>query len=145
MIGEFLYALTGKEANTQPVLQRVLRRAITTIAATTATANLEPVPLELCWHVTHLNVLAGAGAAQTCSSWRVEIEDENGNFLAEVWRSIPDAAAVQSRGDARQVDFILMPRERLVVDGFFSAGANPNTVSLDAFGVFMPRGNLQLR
>lgn len=144
-LGDFLYALNLKEARTQPVLQRVLRRQQVTLANTTVTANLDPVPLELIWHVTHLNVNQIAGAAQTASSFRVEIEDENGNFLATVWTSTPDAAAVQSRSAAQPVSFYLMPRERLVVDGFFSAGANPNTIALDAFGLFMPRGTLQLR
>ena len=145
MIGDALYGLTPKELRSQPVMQRAIRQAEVSLAATTVTANLDSVPLELLFHVTHLNVFCFGGGAQTVTSFRVELQDENGVTIAEVWRSTPDGAAVGQRGDAKMVDLLLMPRERLSLSGFFSAGAAVNLVALDAFGLFVPRGNVQHR
>ena len=145
MIGDFLYALSGKEAQTAPVLQRVIQRGSTSLAAATVTVNLSPVPLEMIFHLTHLNVRCISGAAQTCTTFRVEIEDELGNIIAELWRSVPDAAPVADRADARAFNVLLMPRERLTLDGFFNAGAAANIAGIDAIGMFLPRGNIQFR
>lgn len=143
-LGSQLYSLSPKELRSAPVLQRVIRREQANVALATVTLNTPPVPLEMIWHLTHLNVYTSSGAAQTTTGWRVEIEDENGNLISELWRN-EGGGAVGSRGDAFDLDVLLMPRERLTLDAFFNAGAAANFASLDAIGIFMPRGTIQLR
>lgn len=143
MIGEFLYALTTKDVISQPVLQRVLQRQGNSGAAVNVDALLPAVPPDRAFVVTNINGIGLAGAAQTTQRLEWNIISEGVDIASlVVWTPNP---ALQNWGDHAQVDLLLMPGEQLRCRGVFSAAGASNTVSAGAVGVFLPKGNLQLR
>lgn len=147
MIGEFLYALTGRDQQ-QPVIQRAVFRAFSSVAAAGINSDTSSaVPDDKIGIVTSLAIILGPGAAQTGRSFNVQIIDSLGNNLGLIHGDTTDpgvAAAIATQYGA-QCEHLLMPGERLRCSTSFNAGAAANTVSFDAVVLLLPKGNIQLR
>lgn len=144
MIADFLYALSEMEAASAPVLQRYRERFTLSAAAVQVTAVGTPVPRDKFCVVLCVTAETVPGAAQTDVSLVVAINDETNTFSTRIAYAF--GSSTVGAFLASQFDYVLLaPGERLVAAAEFSAGANPNQVSCDAIGLYIPKGNLQLR
>lgn len=144
MIGEFLYSLSAMEAASAPVLQRYRERVTLSAAAVTVEAIGTPVPADKFCLVLCCTAETVDGAGQTTSRLVVAINDEPRTFSCIVAHSFGSSA--NGSFLASQFSSVLVgPGERLVAAATFSSGVNPNQVTLDATGLYIPKGNLQLR
>jgi hypothetical protein len=143
MIGEYLYQLTLKDAQTAPVIQRSWPFILTSQATGVITNVHEVVPQDKILVISQLTFLATAGAAQTFTShaWAVRSVNQTIAVLADY---IPPSALLQG-AQAMYCDAILMPGEQLLATALFSAGAVANTIRSSYHGYYLPKGNLQLR
>ena len=144
MLGEFLYGLTQKDAQTQPVLQRTLATVLTSQAAVSVSATITPVPNDKVLFVTLASAQCNAGAGQTTDDVRIVIEDDVGNSIGTIGRA-HTAANLFHNLNLDSLNVVLMPGERLRATGTFNAAGVANLVFLTVHGFMLPRGNLQLR
>lgn len=144
MLGEFLYALTRKDALTQPVMQRLVQLQGGGAAAVNVDVALPAVPQDRVFVVTQLQGAGIAGAAQTTQRLDWVILADGANAIASItsWTANP---AIQVFADGESINIVLWPGEQLRCRGVFSAGGASNTVSCGAIGFLLPKGNLQLR
>lgn len=148
MFGDFLYALTAKDAISAPVLQRQLERAIGAgVASVTATVQSQPTPGDKVCYVSNMTFQAAPGAAQTCQRLTATVIDSAGATIAVlcVFNPNPAIAAAVTVGHSFACDLLLFPGELIQLAGTFNAGANQNAVYLDLHKIHIPKGNLQLR
>jgi len=145
MLGEFLYGLTQKDAITQPVLQRRIEFTFASTAALLVSVQGPIVPQDKAFLVQHVTVSANAGAGQLTVDTSVSILDSvSGATVVAVIPPTPQTASRLS-GQAMQVEFLLMPGERLQAAGDFNLAGVANGVGLHVIGIYLPKGNLQLR
>jgi len=145
MLGEFLYGLTPKDAITQPVLQRRLEFTFASAAALLVSAQGPIVPQDKVFLVQHIAVSANAGAGQLTVDTSVSVVDSvSGATVVAVIPPTPQTASRLS-GQAVQVEFLLMPGERLQAAGDFNLAGVANGLGLHVIGLYLPKGNLQLR
>lgn len=147
MIGEFLYQLTAKDVISQPVLQRVTLLNGAAAAAVNVDISFPAVPGDRVFWVTHCQsaVIPGAGQIGQRLEWNV-IDSVGNNLLSGPAITFnPALAAAQIASHSWTTELLLMPGEVLRARGVFSAGGVANTLSAAAFGIFLPKGNLQLR
>lgn len=143
MIADFLYALSEMEAASAPVLQRYRERFTLSAAAAQVTAVGTPVPRDKFCVVLCVTAEATEGAGETVNGMVVAINDETNTFSTRIaYASLIGTARLTST-----FNFVLLaPGERLVCSGEFSPGGpSANQVSCDAIGLYIPKGNLQLR
>jgi len=144
MIGEYLYGLTEKDARTQPVLQRFTSKFTLTGLNVLLSPQFPPVPNDKIFVLTNMVVHALAGAAQTCTGWRVDIEDETGALITTIAREVGTAALERAQTYVG-LNVMLMANEHLEADVNFNLAGASNEASLFACGYFIPKGNLQQR
>lgn len=146
MIGAFLYQLTAKDAQTQPVLQRRVDRVVVTAALANVVAVLPAIPDDKIGFLTYLNIIGIPGGAQTTLDFRAELEDETGASLCSLLRERRVGAGGVVEGTRQAFsETMFMPKERVECEMAFSAGAIANTVIASAVWLLLPKGNVQLR
>lgn len=145
MLGEFLFALTPKDAITQPVIQRRINTGSGSASATTVTVDLPPVPPDKIELVKHITIRGFAGAAQTVTQFRAYIVDSVGPNIFMQVISLRTVTPVQFDDLGVMVNLTLMPGERIRVLVSFNAGAAANSAEGNTHGLLLPKGNMQLR
>lgn len=141
MIGDFLYLLSDMEARSAPVLQRFMNFVQFSDAAVVVDADSPAVPADKYLLLQNVVGVPTPGGAQTIVQSHLLIIDAIGTTLLILDRS--PAGVGQLRLNGNQV--LLAPGERIRFTSQFSAGAVANTCSVHVIGIFLPKGNLQLR
>ena len=94
----------------------------------------------------HAGGVLTPGAAQIAIQGSVHIQDFDATLATCVFAGdvIVGGAANQIVRFGGLTHFVVPPRWRITGRGDFNAGAAANTVGLDIYGFFIPRGNLSL-
>jgi len=146
-LGDFLYQLQHQEAVSGPAPQRGILVASAAGLAAQVDADTIPISSEVAFIIKSLSIRATPGAAQTARTFIVQQLDGANNTLAELAcaNNNPAIAANINVGHSWHGEWILMPQERLRASVLFNAGAANNAVLFYVTGIYIPRGNLQLR
>lgn len=145
MLGEFLYALTAKDAQTQPVIQRRVFYSTATVAA--ASFNLfDTVPQDKALILQSVIVTGVGGGAQTVLDADIRIVDASATpQLILLVAKMTGTAANRRELYVADLGLLVMPNERVASLLNFSAAAIANTYEFSYSGLLIPKGNLQLR
>lgn len=146
MLGEFLYGLSLKDVQTQPVLQRRVFYQTATVAAAAFNIFEPALPNDKAMVLQSLLVAGVGGGAQTVLDADLRIMDASGvAVLVQLIAKMTGTAANRRELYANDLNLLVMPNERVAATINFSAAAIANTYEFSGHGIMIPRGNLQLR
>lgn len=143
-----LYEIDAKAAAAGYGVTRHTDRLFQSVAAITVTNRLKPVPMDRVRIITGFAYSVIAGAAQTLLGPAlgppIVIRIPSGTGTDQVY-SETDYAGVglATWGNRFHCELVLMPMESLEFQATFSAGLNANSLTVNAIGYEIPRGNFQ--
>lgn len=139
MIGDFLYSLTGRDA--QLARHEIFRRNFLQDGAFTSLAETIVVSQEFVLHLTGATFFATAGAGQLVERFAANFKqlDGSGNAVG------PDFIFIDHDVDEHvtmQLDIWVPPGHIIGLSTQFDADLNSNHHEWSLFGVLLPRGNI---
>jgi hypothetical protein len=141
---DVLYRFSQQPAGS--LLQRYFRTSTSTSAAATITETRVLSDIDDRWLILQtVTLVAVPGAGQQVSRRRVMITSPAGDASA-ITLELNGEGDSGGAGEARYVHWtgsiVIPPLWRLQAISGFNAAANPNAVTLNVFGIVIPRGTL---